>query len=102
MKETLTLILLAVLIVLVIIAIAVLIKVLATRAKVDVLLDDVASKMKSLDKLFEMVDFATDKMSLVSEVAIGLLTTGFKKIFGDKKVSSKRKKKLKEEEEIDE
>ncbi len=102
MKETLILILLAVLIVLVIIAIAVLVKVLATLSKVDVLLDDVASKMKSLDKLFEIVDFATEKMSFVSEVAISLLTTGFKKIFGDKKSSSKRKKKLKEEEEIDE
>ena len=102
MKETLVLVLLAVLIVLVIITIAVLLKVLATLAKVDVLLDDVSAKMKSLDKVFEIVDFATDKMSMVSEVAIGLLTTGFKRIFGSTKKSSRRKKKIDEEDEIDE
>lgn len=101
MNEILPIIIYILLIVLIIVAIAIGIKVLTTLSKVDVLLDDVTSKMRSLDNLFNVIDFATDKMSMVSEVVIGFLTTGFKKFFGTKK-TSKRKKKIVEEDEIDE
>lgn len=102
MTEILPIIIYILLIVLIIVAIAIGIKILTTLSKVDVLLDDVTSKMKSLDKLFDVVDFATDKMSLVTEVLIGFLTTTFGKVFGPVKKSRKKKKKTEEEEEIDE
>ena len=102
MTEILPIVIYILLIVLIIVAIAIGIKILTTLSKVDVLLDAVNSKMKSLDKLFDVVDFATSKMSMVTEVIIGFLTTGLGKVFGSTKKSSKRKKKIVEEDEIDE
>ena len=104
MSEILPIIIYILLIVLIIVAIAIGIKVLTTLAKVDVLLEDVTVKMKSLDKVFEIVDFATDRMSMVSEVVLGVLTSGIKRVFGDntEKKTRKRKKKIEEEDEIDE
>lgn len=96
MEGALLIIIYALLIVFLIIAIIIGIKLLFTINKIDELLNDVSNKIKSLDKVFEIVDFATDRMSMVTEVAISFLTTGFKKLFGSNK---KKKKKTKEEEE---
>lgn len=98
MEGALLIIIYALLIVFLIIAIIIGIKLLFTINKIDELLNDVSNKIKSLDKVFEIVDFATDRMSMVTEVAISFLTTGFKKIFGSNK---KKKKKIKEEEDED-
>jgi len=98
MEGALLVIIYALLIVFLIIAIIIGIKLLFTINKIDELLNDVSNKIKSLDKVFEIVDFATDRMSMVTEVAISFLTTGFKKIFGSNK---KKKKKIKEEEDYE-
>ena len=52
--------------------------------------------MSALDKLFDVINFATDRMSMVTEVVIGFLTNGLGKLF---KPSRKSKKSKKEDEE---
>ena len=66
-----------------------------TLSKVDDLVDDVTEKVKTFDKVFEIVNVATDKMSMVSEAIIGAITTGVKKLF------SKKNKKIKEEDDYE-
>ena len=89
LMEVLPIIIYLLLIVLLVVAIVLGIKLIGTIGKVDNLIDDVTIKVKTLDKVFELVDFATDKMSMVTEVAISFLTSGFKKIFGGRKKSKK-------------
>ena len=98
MPETLVIIIYALLIVFLIIAIIVGVKLLITLNKVNDLLDDANEKLSSLDKLFDIINFATDRMSMVTEVAIGFLTNGFNKLFK----SNKKSKKSKKEEDDDE
>lgn len=98
MEEILPIIIYFLLIILIIVAIILGIKMILTLNKVDTLVEDVQSKVKSLDKVFEIVDFATERMSMISEVVISFITSGFKKIFG----SSRKSKKSKKEDEIDE
>lgn len=97
MEQVLPIIIYFLLIVLIIVAIIVGIKLMFTLNKVDALVDDVNKKVSSLDKVFEIIDFATDRMSMISEVVISFLTTGYKKLFG-----KKRTKKTKKEEDLDE
>ena len=87
--EVLPIIIYLLLIVLLVVAIILGIKLIGTIDKVDTLVSDVTAKVKTLDKVFELVDFATDRMSMITEVAVGFLTTGFKKIFGGIKKSKK-------------
>ncbi len=81
MNETLLLAIYLLLIVLIVLAIAVLIKILLTLNKVDTLLDDVTTKVKSLDKLFNVINFANDRISMIGETVVGFITGGLKKIF---------------------
>ena len=90
--DVLPIIIYLLLIVLLVVAIILGIKLIGTIGKVDDLIDDVTLKVKTLDRVFELVDFATDRMSMVTEVAISFLTSGFKKIFGGIKKSKKEDK----------
>ena len=94
MNETLLLAIYLLLIVLIVLAIAVLIKVLLTLNKVDTLIDDVTVKVKALDKLFNVINFANDRISMLSEAVIGFVTGGFKKLT---KALSKNKEREMEE-----
>lgn len=98
MAEVLTIIIYCLLIVLISVAIICGIKLIFTLDKVDALVDDVTIKVKSLDRIFELIDFATNKMSMISEVIISFINGGLKKIFA----KPKKSKKSKEEDEIDE
>lgn len=98
MADVLPTIIYLLLIALIIVAIIVGIKLIGTINKVNDLVDDVQNKVSALDKVFDVVNFATDKMSMVTEVIIGFLTTGFKKVFK----STKKSKKTIKEDEIDE
>ena len=89
LMEVLPIIIYLLLIVLLIVAIILGIKLIKTMNKVDALVEDVSAKVKTLDKVFEIVDFATDRMAMITDVAINFITSGFKKIFGGLKKTEK-------------
>jgi len=80
------------LIVLIIILIVLGIRLISIMNKVDKVVDNITDKVESLNGLFNIVDYATDKISLLSDSLISFITTALGKIF----------KKFKKEEEIDE
>jgi hypothetical protein len=82
LSEVLPIIIYLLLIVLLIVAIILGIKLIVTMNKVDALVEDVTTKVKSLDRVFELVDFATERIEMIGDVAVNFVTTGFKKIFG--------------------
>ncbi len=89
MSETLIIAIYLVLIMLIIVLIILGINLIGTIKKVNSLIDDVQGKVDSFNKIFEAVDFATDRMSLIAEAAIGFITAGTKKFFKSKKKSKK-------------
>lgn len=93
--DILPIIIYVLLIILLIVAIIIGIKLIGTIGKVDVLLDDVTTKVKTLDRLFNLVDYASDKVSLITDTVVGFVTNNFRKLFGSNK-------KLNEEDEINE
>lgn len=80
--EVLPIIIYLLLIVLLVVAIILGIKLIGTMNRVDALVEDVTAKVKTLDKVFEVVDFATERMTMITDVAVNFITSGFKKIFG--------------------
>lgn len=58
--------------------------------KVDDILEDISDKAKSLDKLFNIIDFATDRVSVVSDTIINFVSGAINKIF--KKRNTKKVK----------
>ena len=87
--ETLTMIIYALLIVLILVAILIGIRIIVTLHKVDDLLDDVTNKVHSLDRVFEIIDTFNDKMSMIGDAVVGFVSGGIKRIFKDKKKSTK-------------
>lgn len=69
------------------------IKLIITMNKIEVVVDDVNGKVKSLNGLFSIIDMTTDKLSLLSDRMVDAITIVIKKIFA---------KKQRKEEEIDE
>ena len=95
MTETLTIMIYILLIILIIVAICIGIKLIVTLQKVDLLLDDVTAKVKTLDRVFELVDTVNDKIALIGDTVVGFVSGAVKRVFKDKK----KKKKLEEEDE---
>ena len=95
MTETLDILIKAGLLVLIVVLIVLVVKLIITTKKVNVLLDDVTQKVKSLDRVFEIVDVVNDKVALIGETAVGLMSGVVKKLF-------KNRKKYKYESEEDE
>ena len=54
--------------------------------KVDDILEDLSDKAKSLDKLFNIIDFATDRVSMVSDTVINFVSGAISKIFKKRKI----------------
>ena len=83
--ETLTIIIYALLIVLIIVAIVIGVKLIVTLHKVDLLIDDVTDKVKTLDRVFELIDTFNDKMAAVGDTVIGFVSGGIRRLFKDRK-----------------
>ena len=83
--ETLTIIIYVLLIVLIIVAIAIGIKIIGTLNKVDVLLEDVTKKVKTLDRVFEIVDTVNSKMAMLGDSVVGFFSGVVRRIFKNKK-----------------
>lgn len=73
--ELLKIMLFVLLIVLVIILIILGIRLMKTLKKVDGVIDDVNTKMSSVDGLFSIIDKTTDYASLVSDKLLGALSS---------------------------
>ena len=90
LAEALPIVIYFLLIVLLVVAIWIGIKLIITMNKVDDILEDISEKAKSLDKLFNIIDFATDRVSMVSDTVINFVSSAFSKLF--KKRNTKKMK----------
>ncbi len=90
LAEALPIVIYFLLIVLLVVAIWIGIKLIITMNKVDDILEDISEKAKSLDKLFSIIDFATDRVSMVSDTVINFVSSAVSKIF--KKRNTKKVK----------
>lgn len=85
LNETLPVVIYLLLIVLLVVVIVIGIKLIFTMNKVDLLLDDVTKKVHSLDRVFNMIDYTTDKMTMISDTVVNFITSKLKRIIKFKK-----------------
>ena len=93
LNEMLPIIIYFLLIVLLVVSIIVGIKLIFTITKVDELIDDVTEKLSSFDRLFNVINFTTDRFGVISETVISFITSKLKKL-----MKPKRKTKREDEE----
>ena len=72
------------------------IKAIRTLDKVDKIVDDVNEKMESLDSMFNIIDFVSEKFSIISDRAIDFVSTWISKLW-----FQRSKKNIKEEEDYE-
>lgn len=60
------------------------IKLIITMNKIENVVDDINTKVKSLNGLFSIVDATTDKLALLSDRVVDVVSSLIKKIFGRK------------------
>lgn len=80
LNETLPVVIYLLLIVLLVVVIVIGIKFIFTMNKVDELLDDITKKVHSLDRVFNIIDYTTDKMVTISDTITNFITSKLKKI----------------------
>lgn len=85
LNETLPVVIYLLLIVLLVVVIVIGIKLIFTMNKVDLLLDDVTKKVHSLDRVFNMIDYTTDKVTMISDTVVNFITSKLKRIVKFKK-----------------
>lgn len=85
LNETLPVVIYLLLIVLLVVVIVIGIKLIFTMNKVDLLLDDVTKKVHSLDRVFNMIDYTTDKVTMISDTVVNFITSKLKRIIRFKK-----------------
>lgn len=85
LNETLPVVIYLLLIVLLVVVIVIGIKLIFTMNKVDLLLDDVTKKVHSLDRVFNLIDYTTDKVTMISDTVVNFITSKLKRIIKFKK-----------------
>ena len=85
LNETLPVVIYLLLVVLLVVVIVIGIKLIFTMNKVDLLLDDVTKKVHSLDRVFNMIDYTTDKVTMISDTVVNFITSKLKRIIKFKK-----------------
>lgn len=85
LNETLPVVIYLLLIVLLVVVIVIGIKLIFTMNKVDLLLDDVTKKVHSLDRVFNMIDYTIDKVTMISDTVVNFITSKLKRIIKFKK-----------------
>lgn len=65
------------------------IKLIGTVNKTNYLLDNLTKKAESLDKLFDIIDFTTNKFNQIGNTIVGYLMGAVNKIFGKRKARKK-------------
>ena len=85
LNETLPVVIYLLLIVLLVVVIVIGIKLIFTITKVDELIDDVTEKLSSFDRLFNVINFTTDRFGVISETVISFITSKLKKLMKPKR-----------------
>ncbi len=85
LNEFLPIILYILLIVLIILLIILIFRLINTLKKIDLIVDDVNNKVKSLDGVFNLVDGVSSKMNLISDRFLGFILSITNRLFKDKK-----------------
>ena len=57
------------------------IKLIITMNKIENVVDDINSKVKTVDGFFSVIDFTTDKLAMISDKVVDTVTLFIKKIF---------------------
>lgn len=57
------------------------IKMIITMNKIEIVVDDITKKVKTLDGFFSMIDFTTDKLAMLSDRFVDSVTSLIKKLF---------------------
>jgi uncharacterized protein YoxC len=87
MAETFSIILYVLGSILLIVLIILGIKLIGTMDKIDSLVDNINSKANSLNGLFSMVDYTTNKLSVVSDRIVDAVASLIRKVFKKKEES---------------
>lgn len=61
------------------------IKMIVTMNKIESVVDDVDRKVKTLDDFFSIIDITTDKLSLLSDRVVDMISVIIGKLFKNKK-----------------
>lgn len=91
LKVLLPVIIYILLIVLLIVGIVLAIKALKTMDKVDNIVNNVNNKLESLDGLFHIIDFATDRFTGLTDKVVELITGIFNRILHSNKKREEEK-----------
>lgn len=89
MLEVLQIIIYFLLIIILVVGIILGIKSIKTMNKVEKVVDDVNNKVQTLNGFFNIVDFTTDKIVLLTDRIVDLISSGLTKIFKKKKNEEK-------------
>ena len=81
MVEWLTIVLYALGSILLVVLIILGIKLIITMNKIEVVVDDINKKVKTLDGFFSLVDTTTDKLAMLSDKFVDMTSSLVKKIF---------------------
>ena len=81
MLEALTVILYVLGSILLIVLIILGIKLIVTMNKIEDVVEDINKKVKTLDGLFSLIDMTTDKLAMLSDKVVDVVTLFVKKIF---------------------
>ncbi|MEG2457685.1 MAG: hypothetical protein RSB41_02205 [Bacilli bacterium] len=92
MLQVLPIIVYFLLIALIIVVIVLGIKLIITMNKVNDVVDDINNKVKSLNGIFSIIDYATDGLSTLTDTVVNFLTEKVFKIF---KTDKDKKEKIK-------
>lgn len=57
------------------------VKLIITMNKIENVVDDINSKVKTLDGFFSVIDFTTDKLAMLSDKVVDTITLFIKKVF---------------------
>ncbi len=57
------------------------IKLIVTMNKIENVVDDISNKVKSLNGLFSVIDYTTDKLAMISDRFVDVVSALIKKIF---------------------
>lgn len=57
------------------------VKLIITMNKIENVVDDINSKVKTLDGFFSVIDFTTDKLAMLSDKVVDTITLFIKKLF---------------------
>ena len=85
LNEMLPIIIYFLLIVLLVVSIIAGLKLIFTITKIDELIDDVTEKLSSFDRLFNVINFTTDRFGVISETVISFITSKLKKLMKPKR-----------------